>query len=298
MDFLRPASWEEALAAKAEHPTAVPHRGWHRCDGRDQLRPPAPRVPPGPEPHRGARRVGGRTGHRPSRRLRPLHPDHARICAPSCPAWPWPRTRWPRRRSATAAASAATSAPPRRPVTPTPRCSPPAAEVEVESVRGSRRDPDRRVLHRREAQRARPRRADQGRAHQEGRRPAAVLQGRHPQRDGHRGVRLRPRAAPRDPYGPHRHRLGRADPGPGQGRRGVPERGARRGRLLGQRQDHHPVGRQAVRGPLLRPPATRSTTSGAPPSYRRHAVGIMARRTLGWTWESYRGTAASTEGVA
>lgn len=24
MDFLRPASWEEALAAKAEHPTAVP----------------------------------------------------------------------------------------------------------------------------------------------------------------------------------------------------------------------------------------------------------------------------------
>lgn len=23
--------------------------------------------------------------------------------------------------------------------------------------------------------------------------------------------------------------------------------------------------------------------------YRRHAVGIMARRTLGWTWESYRG---------
>ncbi|CAM5431116.1 hypothetical protein SALBM311S_07009 [Streptomyces alboniger] len=32
-------------------------------------------------------------------------------------------------------------------------------------------------------------------------------------------------------------------------------------------------------------------------SYRRHAVGIMARRTLTWTWESYRGT-ATTEGVA
>lgn len=32
-------------------------------------------------------------------------------------------------------------------------------------------------------------------------------------------------------------------------------------------------------------------------SYRRHAVGVMARRTLTWTWESYRGTAA-TEGVA
>ncbi|MFI6037232.1 FAD binding domain-containing protein [Streptomyces sp. NPDC051315] len=25
-------------------------------------------------------------------------------------------------------------------------------------------------------------------------------------------------------------------------------------------------------------------------SYRRHAVGVMARRTLTWTWESYRGT--------
>ena len=32
-------------------------------------------------------------------------------------------------------------------------------------------------------------------------------------------------------------------------------------------------------------------------SYRRHAVGVMARRTLMWTWESYRGTAA-TEGAA
>ncbi|MET9468700.1 FAD binding domain-containing protein, partial [Streptomyces sp. NPDC006544] len=27
MDFLRPASWEEALAAKAEYPTAVPIAG-------------------------------------------------------------------------------------------------------------------------------------------------------------------------------------------------------------------------------------------------------------------------------
>ncbi|MFB7635199.1 FAD binding domain-containing protein [Streptomyces sp. NPDC056149] len=29
-------------------------------------------------------------------------------------------------------------------------------------------------------------------------------------------------------------------------------------------------------------------------SYRRHAVGIMARRTLGWAWESYRGTGTGT----
>ncbi|CAM5558861.1 carbon monoxide dehydrogenase [Streptomyces spiroverticillatus] len=33
--------------------------------------------------------------------------------------------------------------------------------------------------------------------------------------------------------------------------------------------------------------------------YRRHAVGIMARRTLGWTWEQYRGTGpALLEGAA
>ncbi|WP_433545106.1 FAD binding domain-containing protein [Streptomyces sp. CA-294286] len=33
--------------------------------------------------------------------------------------------------------------------------------------------------------------------------------------------------------------------------------------------------------------------------YRRHAVGIMARRTLGWAWEQYRGTASATlEGAA
>lgn len=32
--------------------------------------------------------------------------------------------------------------------------------------------------------------------------------------------------------------------------------------------------------------------------YRRHAVGIMARRTLGWAWEQYRGTARTLEGAA
>jgi CO/xanthine dehydrogenase FAD-binding subunit len=33
-------------------------------------------------------------------------------------------------------------------------------------------------------------------------------------------------------------------------------------------------------------------------SYRRHAVGVMARRTLGWTWEAYRGNAHGTKGGA
>ncbi|MDR6977801.1 CO/xanthine dehydrogenase FAD-binding subunit [Streptomyces sp. 3330] len=33
-------------------------------------------------------------------------------------------------------------------------------------------------------------------------------------------------------------------------------------------------------------------------SYRRHAVGVMARRTLTWTWESYRGPRRTAKGAA
>ncbi|MEU6368000.1 xanthine dehydrogenase family protein subunit M [Streptomyces sp. NPDC046931] len=33
-------------------------------------------------------------------------------------------------------------------------------------------------------------------------------------------------------------------------------------------------------------------------NYRRHAVGVMARRTLTWTWESYRGSARTSKGAA
>ncbi|MFF3365682.1 MULTISPECIES: FAD binding domain-containing protein [Streptomyces] len=33
-------------------------------------------------------------------------------------------------------------------------------------------------------------------------------------------------------------------------------------------------------------------------SYRRHAIGVLARRTLTWTWESYRGARRTTEGAA
>ncbi|MEV5985291.1 FAD binding domain-containing protein [Streptomyces sp. NPDC052051] len=33
-------------------------------------------------------------------------------------------------------------------------------------------------------------------------------------------------------------------------------------------------------------------------SYRRRAIGVLARRTLSWTWESYRATSRGVEGVA
>ncbi|MGW2954141.1 FAD binding domain-containing protein [Streptomyces eurythermus] len=32
--------------------------------------------------------------------------------------------------------------------------------------------------------------------------------------------------------------------------------------------------------------------------FRRYAIGVLARRTLAWTWESYRGTRRTTEGAA
>ncbi|MFB7499993.1 FAD binding domain-containing protein [Streptomyces sp. NPDC056161] len=32
--------------------------------------------------------------------------------------------------------------------------------------------------------------------------------------------------------------------------------------------------------------------------YRRHAIGVLARRTLTWTWETYRGTRRAAEGAA
>ena len=124
MDFLRPASWEEALAAKAEHPTAVPIAGG--TDVMVEINFDHRR----PEYLLDLNRIGElyewEVGEetRAARRLRPVHRGSWRTCAPSCPASPSPRTRSPPRRSATAAASAATSAPPPRPATPTPRCSP------------------------------------------------------------------------------------------------------------------------------------------------------------------------------
>ena len=273
MDFLRPASWEEALAAKAEHPTAVPIAGGtdvmveinfdHRRPeylldlnrigelhewetGEDSVRLGA--SVPYTQIMENLRGRAARPGARLAHRRLPADPQPRR------------RRRQPRHRL-----------PGRR--------RPPGAARRGRRGRGRVRarhpaDPDRRLLHRREAQRARPRRADPRRAHQEGRRAPAVLQGRHPQRDGHRGLRLRPRPAPRDPHRPHRHRLGGAHPRPGEGRRGVPERRARRGRLLGQREDHHPVGRQAVRRARAPAPATpiddvRGTAELPPPRGRR-----------------------------
>ncbi len=251
MDFLRPASWEEALAAKAEHPTAVPIAGGtdvmveinfdHR---RPEYLLDLNRIGDLYEWEVGEDtvRLGASVPYtKIMENLRAELPGLALAShTVASPADPQPR----RRRRQPRHGLARRRRPPR----------PPRGRRRGRGGVGGPRHPphpDRRVLHGRQAQRAPARRADPRRTHPEGRRPAAVLEGRHPQRHGHRRVRLRARPAPADPDRAHRHRLGRPPPGAGQGRRGVPERGPGGGRLLGQRKDHHPVGRQAVRGPVL-----------------------------------------------
>ena len=105
--------------------TRVPIAGWHRRDGRAQLRPPPARalLDLGRVAElRGVERRGGRSG---SARACPTAAIIERARR-SCPAWRWPRAPSAPRRSASAAPSAATSARRRRPVTRTRRCWPPA----------------------------------------------------------------------------------------------------------------------------------------------------------------------------
>ena len=94
---------------------------------------------------------------------------------------------------------------------------------------------------------------------------------------------VRPGAAPRPAGGRHRHRLGRADPAPGRRRRGVP------GAALDAADCGTGGDLPAERWP--RSSASWSAAAAAPiddvrgtAAYRRHALAVMARRTLAWAW--------------
>ena len=154
MDFLRPASWEEALAAKAEHPTAVPIAGGTDVMVEINFDHRRPEYLLDLNRIGELQRVGGRRGDRPPRRLRPVHADHGEPARRAARAWPWPRTpsASPQIRNRGGVGGNLGTASPAGDAHPALLAA--GAEVEVESVRGTPADPDRRLLHRREAQRA------------------------------------------------------------------------------------------------------------------------------------------------
>ena len=201
-------------------------------------------------------------------------------------AWRWPRARSARRRSATAARSAATSAPPRRPATRTRRCSPPARWSRSRRCAGTRGVPvdefftgvKRNALAPDEliaAVRVPPPAGPQQFA-KIGTRNAMVIAvcsfalALHPERAARR----------------HRHRLGRA-------RRRCARTEAEA--FLGRRAR---LGRRAA--PLDAAGAGRGSASWSRPprapiddvrgtaAYRRHALAVLARRALRWAWADYR----------
>ena len=278
MDFLSPRSWDEALAAKAERPDAVPISGGTDLMVElnfDRRRPDALLDLNGVAELAEWQRDGRA---RADRRQRAVHPDHRRDRRRWCPglaiavahrrlaADPQPRhaRRQPRHRVARRRRAAAA------------RHRRRGRRGRLGPGRPHRRRP--RVLPRPEAQRARARRADPRGAGAGCGRAAAVRQGRHPQRDGDLGLLVRrSRCTRRDAgvagcigsAGPTVLRDARC--------RAVRRRRAGLGRPAGRaRSRRSPRGSASWPRPTRRPiDDVRGTAA-----YRRHAVGVLARRTL------------------
>ena len=287
MDFLAPTTWADALAAKAEQPDAVPVAGGTDVMVEinfDHRRPPAlldlTRVPELREWATDGDLIRLGAGVTYSRIITELGATLPGLAMASRTVGsPQIRNRGTVGGNLGAASPAGDSH---------PALLAADAIVEVASVRGIRADPGHGVLHRGQAQRAGPRRADLRRADPAGGWAAAVLQDRHAQRDGDRRRRVRDRAAPRPPRDRDGHRLGRAHPAHAPPR--PPRSWPARSRPPG-------CGTPAASCPRASP-WTSAAASATPPSpiddvrgsaaYRLHSLSVMARRAATWAWDEFR----------
>ncbi|MFI6285101.1 FAD binding domain-containing protein [Streptomyces sp. NPDC051018] len=296
MDFLRPASWDEALAAKAEHPTAVPIAGGtdvmveinfdHR---RPEYLMDLNRIGELGEWEVGARtvRLGASVPYTAvMENLRAELPGLA--LASHTVASPQIRNRGGVGGNLGTASPAGDAH---------PALLAAGAEVEVASVRGTRRIPidafytgvKRNALAPDELIRAvHIDRADGPQQYSKvGTRNAMVIA------VCAFGLALHPRTRT------VRTGIGSAAP--------TPIRASAAEEFLGAALDEGGFweSRKIITPSVARQFAVLAAAACAPiddvrgtVAYRRHAVGVMARRTLTWTWESYRGTARATEGAA
>ena len=289
MDFLQPTSWADALAARAERPDAVPIAGGTDVMvdlNFDRRRPGAlldlGRVPELREwtAEDGWIRLGAGVPY--ARIIDDLRAAAARaghgLADGRLPADPHPRHG---RAGTSGSASPAGDAHP-------PLLAADAVVEVASAARGTRRIPVGGVLHRGEAQRPGRGRADRGGARAPGGRAAAVLQGRHPQRDGHRGLGVRLRAAPRPAGGRHRHRLGRTHAAPGSGGRGLPGRRAARPPASGSPAASCPDALARAFGERVAAAASPIDDVRGSAAYRRHSLSVMARRAATWAWNDLR----------
>ena len=287
VEVLQTDSWQEALELKAAHPDAVPIAGGTDLMVElnfDRIR---PRVDPRPHADSRADRMGARE-RSPARRGR----RHVRAADR--------RARRPPARAGDRVAHGGVAPDPqprdrrRQPRHLVSRRGRAAAAVRVR-CRGRARlegrhaaDSGGRVRDRAEAKLPRGRRADRGLPHRPRRRPAAVRQDRHPQRDGDRGLLARAVASGRSGKPSPRASAPRGRRRSGAARRSTSSPACSDEHDLWSKRAPIPDAALARFGELVERAARPIDDVRGTARYRHHALGVLGRRTLTWAWEAYR----------